>query len=392
MGSRPFWSASTDARSTQTGTLAMKTFVTLGPQKFQPSTDNIVMWGCCLDGDTTGTEVVADLYDGTSTLDAALLRTVVTHTNGGRFHVFGFVRITESSTPVDRTFTLRFGLQSNTSLLAGCQDGFICAFPLVPNVDVFEEVDAESTISVNAWAAGTDKLTKTFTPATTGNYLVLAKCAVQPQTSGPDAEIRLYNSTSAAAYSTVDNFQQRAALVGYNNWLGGWHGSLTGSTSYTWKIQVGASTNTVKAKHARFLALRVDEMPQVEYAESRGTSTTTSTTLQSKVTKTYTAIARPYLEFASATVKHDNTTNWKAAMTIGGSAVDETELQTGSATATNYYSFKKVRFVTPTAGSRTLGLYYCSSTANTTTIEEAWVCAVRLNHPLPPTISTTAGW
>ena len=391
MGSRPFWSASTDTRSFWTTSLAMQTYVTLGPIKFQPNSDNIVMWGCCLDGDTTGTEVVADLHDGTSVLDIALLRTVVTYGSAGRFHVFGFVRIAEGATPSNRTFTLRYGLQSNTSLTVGCQDGFICAFPLSSS-DVFAETDAESTISVNAWAAGTDKLSVPFTPATTGNYLVLAKCAVQPQTSGPDAEIRLYNSTSAAAYSTVDNFQQRAALVGYNNWLGGWHGSLTGSTQYTWKIQVGASTNTVKAKHARFLALRVDEMPQVSYAESRGTSTTTSTTLQSKVTTTYTAIARPYLEFVCATMKHDNTTNWKAAMTIGGSAVDETELQTGSATSTNYYSLKKVRYVTPTAGSRTLGLYYCSSTANTTTIEEAWVCAIRLNHPLPPTISTTAGW
>lgn len=391
MGSRPFWSASTDTRSTWNGSLAMQTYVTLGPQTFQASTDVIVMWGCCLDGDTTGTEVVADLHDGTSTLDSATLRTVVTNASSGRFHVFGFVRIAEGSTPSARTFTLRFGLLNNTTLTVGCQDGFICAFPLSSS-DVFEEVDAESTISVNAWAAGTDKLTKAFTPATTGNYLVLAKCAVQPQTSGPDAEIRLYNSTSTTAYSTVDNWQQRTALNAYNTWLGGWHGSLTGSTQYTWKIQVGAATNTIKAKHARFLALRVDEMPQVEYAESRGASTTTSTTLQSKVTKTYTAIARPYLEFASATMKHDNTTNWKAAMTIGGSAVDETELQTGSATATNYYSFKKVRFVTPSAGSRTLGLYYCSSTANTTEASEAWVCAVRLNHPLPPTISTTAGW
>lgn len=385
MGSRPVWIASTDTRTAYTGSTTPQTFVTLGPFKYQPNSTNIVFYGAALDGGTTGTDVLMQLHDGSTVLGECAQRTSVSAASGGIFNMVGFAIITAGSSPSDLTLTLRYGLFSGAQTV-GIQDGYIATFPL-GSQDVYQEDASETTISVGAWAAGTDKSTLSFTPATTGDYLILAQAAIQPQTAATDGEVRLWNGTTA--YNLVDNWAQRTAGNPYGIWLGGYYGSLSGAQ--TWKVQTGANANSIKVKQSRIVALRVDDLCEVQFAASRGTSTTTSTSLQSKASFTHTAVARPYIQLVCATMKHNATTNYTAAMTLGGSAVDAAEVQSGSTTATNYQSIRKLAVVTPSAGSRTLGMHYAAVATDTTTIEEAWVLAIRPNVYMPPRIMGGGG-
>lgn len=380
MGSRPVWMANTDARTTYTGSTTAQTFVTLGPFKFQPNTTNIVLYGAALDGATTGTDVLMQLHDGSSVLDECVQRTSTAASSGGIFHMVGFVLITVGGSPADTTLTLRYGLISAAQTV-GIQDGYIAAFPL-GSQDVTAETDGESTISAGSWAAGTDKATLSFTPATSGDYVILAKAAIQPQTAATDGEVRLWDGTTA--YNTVDNWAQRTTGNPYGIWIGGYKGTLSGAQ--TWKVQTGANANSIKVKQARIVALRVDDLCEVVWGESRGTSTTTNTTIQIKASATHTAVARPHIQLICATMKHNQTTFYEAAMTLAGAAIDAIELQAGSTTATNYQNIRKLAVVTPSAGNRTIGIGYNADTADTTTIEEAWVLAIRPNVYMPPRV------
>lgn len=381
MGSRPVWMANTDSRTTYTGSTTAQTFVTLGPFKFQPNSTNIVLYGAAMDGASTGTDVFLQLHNGTSVLDKCVQRTATTAANGGIFNMVGFAIITAGGSPSDVTLTVQYGLDNNGAQTAGIQDAYIVAFPL-GSQDVVAEDDTETTISAGSWAAGTDKVTLSFTPATSGDYVILAKAAIQPQTTATDGEARLWNGTTA--YNLVDNWAQRTSTNIYGAWLGGYKGTLSGAQ--TWKIQTGANANSIKVKQARMVALRVDDLCEVVWGESRGTSTTTSTTIQIKASATHTAVARPYIQLICATMKHNQTTFYEAAMTVAGAAIDAIELQAGSTTATNYQNIRKLAVVTPSAGSRTIGIGYNADTADTTTIEEAWVLAIRPNVYMPPRV------
>jgi hypothetical protein len=386
--SRPFWFASTDARDTHTGDTLLETYVSL-PVTFQANSTNIIFWGGTIDGGTTGTDVSCKLYEGATYLGGSVQRTAVSQANGGLFHTAGFAIYEAGASPSAITLELKFGNENNSGHTSGIQDGYIGAFPLGDN-DEFIEALAETTISVGSYAAGTEKLELAFTPPSSGDYLILANVEAQPQTAATDVEVRLWDGTTA--YDTIDNWQQRsnaASSIVYGNWFGGYKGTLSGAQS--WKIQSGANANSIKVRNARIVALRIADLCEVQWAEQRASTSTTNTTTQVRTSFTHTALARPHVEIARATVRHDQTTNTKFALTVAGTAVDTTQLQSGTTTATNFFQGVKLRVITPSAGSRTLGVGYGPATADTTHISDAWVLAIRPNVAMPPRIMGGGG-
>jgi hypothetical protein len=259
-------------------------------------------------------DVKARLYIGASTCQELIYRVKDT-TDWYPFCALKRVNLPASS----QTLKIQYAI-SDTTATAKIRNARLYAFSLSGH---YAESEAESSWNTNTnWQ---DKVALTFTPSTSGDYLIIATANV---------------GGSSTDYSTLIQFLQDGSIV---------HAGPTRETSatearYTFgvmrKINLDATSHTFKTQYktentlntacinyAHIVAIRVDQFSNNYYAESEGESgPASSNTWYNKVTNTYTAQAADHLIIGSILYKAGSTSRSIGVKLLQGADVDQSLL------------------------------------------------------------------
>lgn len=284
------------AESLSTGTTSSATAQDHASLSFTPSanTDYWVFWSARFQRDSaTGLgEVRFNTPDGDVNTTVREPKDTTTW-----FAAFGFDQYQEGGSPASRTFKTQYLVNSGSGDVT-IDDSRVTAV----EADASDEYAESLTESTTTSGTYQDKTTLTFTPSTTGDYLVIAMAEIAKDDSNSSTNVKLdYNSTAYGETTKepedADDYMSWGTMVRLN---------LTNS-SKTFKIQYHANgTNTAAIRNARILAIRLDTMDNEYYAETRSRSTTTSTSLQDRVTLTQTPVAKEHVIFMTSVMDSDS--------------------------------------------------------------------------------------
>ncbi len=225
--------------------------------------------------------------------------------------------------------------------------------------------DAADDSSSNATGSFQDKLTKTFTPGSTGDYLILASLDVT-WFSGDFPELQLLVDSTVYGLVRPDNF----AAANRHSWAVVAVVNLD-NTSHTLKIQYKRANGsaTVSVANARLIALRLDAGFEDYFSDSDPTlATTTSTTYQDRSVVTQTLEAQEYLVISSQSLRLNVQNSAAALGKLIEDATDKITARHLSRQAFNesVFSVFTIYKKTFTAASYTLKTQYASQTSGQT--------------------------
>jgi hypothetical protein len=192
---------------------------------------------------------------------------------------FGLEKYDEGASPASHSFVLQAKTAATGSTIK-LKNAVVLLMEIGAD-DEWAESEAESTTTSTSYQT---KTTLTFTPATGGDYQIIAYGEVANSNSSIATTVKLSDGTTA--YGESDIYPK--STNDYRNWITSVKLTLPAS-SQTFTIQYKSpSSTTAKIQRARIWAIRLDSLDNAYYAESRASSTTTSTTYQDKVTLTQT--------------------------------------------------------------------------------------------------------
>ncbi len=255
--------------------------------------DYFVFYSCAIvNSSNTTADAKLRLYDDTN---AVALRSLNIENRAAAleyWNTFGFAKV--SGTGSSRTISLEFAAESSGNTIK-IKEATLLILKAKATDQYAESLGNSTTTSLTF----TDKLSLTFTPPTTGDYLVLAAAEVNTDTAGIEPEVRLLAPDGSTVYSYVEhsnkdasNFMPYAALVK----------QTLANSSQTFKIQFATSDQIgemTTIRNVAILAIRLDEQANSYYSESRGESVTTATSFQDKTTLTQTTTASEHIVFWS---------------------------------------------------------------------------------------------
>lgn len=235
--------------------------------------------------------------------------------------------------------------------VSGASASFDKATLLVLKADPADEYAESEGDTTSSSATLVDKTTLTFTPATTGDYLVLASALTVHSASG-QCRVQLDKNAAATIYADASRASQAATDVFTWSTMAK-QTALSGSN--TFKIRFAGTTSTGTIRQASILALRLDQFLVAQYAESRTRTTTTAATYQDKATLTFTPTAKSHLIFACGLLDGtSNTASFYANFDKGGTSQIESLHESKTATAANnVHAFHWMQVQTLTTSSTT---------------------------------------
>jgi hypothetical protein len=248
-------------------------------------------------------------------------------------------------------------------------------FRSYPNYEISYQESSE--VSSTSSTTYQDKVSISFTPQVTADFILIAAAEVQGSSTSYQAKAQL----------TVDSttYQELAYRVKDTTDWYPFNGlkrlTLTGGTNYEVKIQFCAGNGgTASIRNARLLILSL----QSEYAESEALSTTGSTSWEDKATLTLTPPSSgDYLVVVTANYQGSRTNRDVYVRLIQDDTTvhSDTSGRPGSGTTANYYTFGVMRKVTLDASEHNFKIQYCSSgTPGIAGIIHAHIIAIRLDQ------------
>ena len=206
--------------------------------------------------------------------------------------VGGFAREQFGASPAEQVYAIQFAPETDTNSV-DMQDARLVAVRL-DAADAYAESLADGTTALGTFQ---DKTTLTFTPGSSGDYLLFGSAGVRNQSDGDEMQVQILDPASAAV-GLMRYFPKDA--TNYVPWVTMAKQTLAAS-SQTFKIQFRNLPNlgdTIAIRYARLLALRLDGFEASYYAEDKTTTTTTtSASYTDKVTLTQTPAAVEHLLF-----------------------------------------------------------------------------------------------
>jgi hypothetical protein len=259
--------------------------------------------------------------------------------------------------------------------LASNDDAYM-NFRSYPNYEVsYQESLEESATTSTTYQ---NKVTISFTPQVTADFIIIAAAEVQGSSTSYQAKACL------AVGSTT--YQELAYRVkDPTDWYpfnGLKRLTLNGGTNYLIEIQFCTNNagGTARIRNARLLMLSL----QSEYAESEELSTTTSTSWEDKATLTFTPPSSgDYLIIATANYRGSSTSRDVYIQLIQDGTIVHTNNigRPGSGTTANYYTFGVMRKVTLDAAQHDFKIQYCSSSSSGVAgINYAHIVAINLSQ------------
>ncbi len=299
--------------------------------------------------------------------------------NGAGFVTFERITGTTST----QTIQPQFRAAAGTSYV----DDLRVIAALVPQgADVqFAETDATSTAS----GAGLSLQTLTFTPATSGDYLILGKLSHHEYPGGstvqswltddggglhPDAPSGTHFSTARDSWSPMFVAIRRTLPASSRTF------TLSGTSS-------SSGVDQSEWRYRRIMAFRADAWELSEYSESLGQSVTTATTLQLKNSLVTSAppAARDYLVLQSERIggAATTTTAQKAGeLRDDGAALIRTDhhIDRDNTSTQGYHHIAGVVNAKSTASSVTYENGYLSPDSSSVDAAESTICVLRYHE------------
>jgi hypothetical protein len=258
-------------------------------------------------------DVKARLYDGTSTWQELIYRVKDT-SDWYPFCALKRVNLPASS----QTLKIQYAI-SDTTATAKIRNARLYAFSLSGQ---YAESEAESSWNTNTnWQ---DKVALTFTPSTSGDYLIIATANLGGSSTYYSTLIQFLQDGSVQAGPTRETSASEARYT-----FGVMRKINLDATSHTFKIQYKTenTANTAYISYAHIVAIRVDQFSNNYYAESEGESGPAAAyTWYTKVTNTYTAQTADHLIIGSILYKAGSTSRSIGVKLLQGAAVDQSLL------------------------------------------------------------------
>lgn len=259
--------------------------------------------------------------------------------------------------------------------LASNDDNYM-NFRSYPNYEVKyqEGLQISSTVST----AYQDKVSISFTPQVTADFVVIATAEVQGSSTSYQARAQL--SINSTTYQEL-----RYRVKDTTDWYplcGLKRMTLNENTNYVFKIQYCTSNaaGTAYVRNARLTIMSLQSF----YAENEPLSTTGNTNWEDKTTLTFTPTANEdYLIIATANYRGSATNRDTKVRLIQDDTIIHADTigRPGSDTTSGYYTFGVMRRVTLNATLHSFKLQYCSSgTSGVAGINYAHVVAIRLSQ------------
>ena len=198
---------------------------------------------------------------------------------------------TFGESPTSQTYKIQYRTTS-TSSVARIKEAKMIALKLDTNIDKYAESETRTTTTSTTYQ---DKTTLTFTPASTGDYIILASATLDGSSASYDYRAQL--TIDGTAYSTT-NIETNLA-TNRELWFVLKKVNLS-AASHTIKIQYSSesSAGTTGIADARIVAIRADRFLNNYYGENETRATTTSTSYQTYLTLTDTPQATDHLILA----------------------------------------------------------------------------------------------
>lgn len=218
-----------------------------------------------------------------------------------------------------------------------------------------------------------------ITPASTGDYLIIAAADVIPGGSSAQDVIVDLDVDGAAQYGAF-NRRRKDLSEAYYNWAAIARVSLS-AASHSIKIrwrQETVNVPGVSIRNARIIALRWDRFAAAFHAAQRTRSTTTNTSPQDFLTLTDTPAAEDHLVIANARIDSDSAAQ-QAICDLAEDGVAGAEMRQQPQDITNNSSFFALYRKTYAAASVDWTLRCRAATSNTVGMDEAVIAAMELN-------------
>jgi hypothetical protein len=278
------------------------------------SSTYVYIWSCDVKGNDATADVRVTLKNNAgSTLSTTNYETADTADDfatlsGIAFETFG-------ASPTSQNVTLNWSSET-TALTSTIRNARVVAIKLTA-ADAFVQNTADASTTLATLQTAT---TLSFTPATTGNYLILG--SAEFRSSSTSVGVNGQITYSGTGYSVA-----RTNVNDTTNYMSGLMQASVGSLSNTPQsvtIQYSATTagTTVNCRRARLVALRLDELTDSSITTDDTSTTTTSITYVNKATTgaISTISGLTYLAIGTASI-----TNSSTSISVGhGLSVDGT--------------------------------------------------------------------
>lgn len=244
-----------------------------------------------------------------------------------------------------------------------------------------------STTTSSDFANG-EEVTLTFTPATAGDYLIIADAQTKHASTSQSLEIQLDVDGTPYHLARV----QPISTAEWRPWscvLGAISGETLGqfdATSHTLKIQFRSrdGSTTASIRQARIMCLRLDTFKNFYYAEALSRQINTTTSYVTKLNHAPTlANAGDHLIFASTHIDGSTAFNTDGRITAGGTTVLEPTVNSQRGTGQDDYSCAMYRLENLSAGASAtntwnIDIKKASSGIGVAGCEHAAICVIEL--------------
>jgi hypothetical protein len=367
------------AESLGTSTSSSITDTTKVTLTFTPdaSSNYVYIWSCDVGGNSTAYDTIVSLFNNAGS--ALAVTNVESADQTDWITVSGIAFETFGASPTSQNVTLKFKTE-NAVMISSIRNARIVAIKLTA-ADVYTENTADQTTTLSALQTAA---TLTFTPATTGNYLILGSCESRGGTSAAAAV------NSQLTYNSVGYSQSNIIVTDPSNYFSGLMqasvGSLT-NTSKTVTLQwATGGSGTSYCRRARILALRLDEFSSSSIATANSGTTSTSTTYTNKVTSgTLNTISGLYYlvigtAIAQGSTGSPTTISSGYGINVDGTYITESLIE--SAVVAGYYGSSRFGGIVVKTASTTLTAnidYYAETTSVASGISQATISVLLLD-------------
>lgn len=384
MATRSNYSAASSGESSNTtSTPSNKVTLTYTPDD---NSDYLEFFSCLTQIDSTGVDYVGDFYDNTAGSQLCYHNWEPKDSSDYKWQ-FGIAKKTYGASPASQTRYIRYANETG-SQPSRIKNATAWALKFGA-ADQYAESNGESTTTSTSYQ---DKTTLTFTPASTGDYLII--WAAEGQASGTGENNYYVLDIGGAEYQLCrPQFTDASSYMA----VGGMMVANLANSSQTIKIKYKSNVGTVTAKirNARIFALRLDAFANaLQTASDGGQDNTASTSYQDGATVTFTPAARNHLVLACAMgVSSDNTESgfWKflQGATDHGEALAEPRANANNLPTTAHL----IGYIESLAASSTTWKWqYKAETSNTTYIDEQVIAVLDLEEASGTTYNDTISY
>jgi hypothetical protein len=280
---------------------------------------------------------------------------------------------TAGASPVSNDFKIQYKGENN-AVTAKIKQARIIAI----KSNASDQSAASTGQSTTTSSTYQDKTTLTFTPASTGDYIILAAAEVLVGTAAKVVDVQLdidgtkYNTALINIIDNATDAYMWAAVRRIN----------LSNASHTIKIQYASDDNatTVKIQNARIIALRADTFDNNYYDEDTTRQTTASTSMtDTTVSITQTPQAVNHVLIAAGVLDSSSATQDMYAQLVEGGVVQLGPHAEEVRATTNVYPFFFMYSKSLAASSTNFKLQFRAETSNTVGLDDGALSIIQLD-------------